>query len=149
MGDFPSPGKPNLQFQAPRSFLKQPQFKPYLSATATASAARTPITRGTPGEQLPAAKSINVFGYRVSDDLADLALIAVAAILGIIVLLVLLLLLRRWLRQRQEYAKLDRIAGEDAARIRKEEEEHQKARQESNPHHTLLSTQTPPRILSI
>ena len=133
LGDFTTAGKPNPQFQAPTAFLKQPQFKSFLSATATASAARTPITSGTPvGAVIPAAKSINVFGYRVStNDLVNLALIAIAAILGIIVLLVLLLMLRRWLRQRREYAKLDRIADEDAARIRKEEEEYQKTQQES------------------
>lgn len=114
---FRNAGTHNNVFRAGVAFWTLATSK--ANANTLGRNAKTPTTGRTPAP----ATSVNVFGVNIPGTIFTLLLTGLLVLLVIILALVTFGIVRKQMRQRKEYAKLNRIAAADAERIRKEEQE--------------------------
>jgi Protein kinase domain/Double zinc ribbon len=119
--DFKNAGMHNTLFRAGVAFWTLAMTKGGI-AEGTPTTGRTPEALRTP---VPNAKSVNLFGYFISDSLFTV-LVVVALVLLIILAPITFTVVRRQMRQRKEvkeFAELNRRAEADAAQIAQREKE--------------------------
>ena len=97
------------------------------------SGSGTPTTSKTPGaSHTPTARTgnINLFGVSIPDNIFTWIVAGLLILLVIILLLVTYAFIRKQMRQRKEYAKLERIADAHATQIAQQEKEENLQRQQ-------------------
>ncbi|HEV7235958.1 MAG TPA: zinc ribbon domain-containing protein, partial [Ktedonobacteraceae bacterium] len=123
--DFRNAGTHNNLFRAGVAFWTLATAKTGNGSTgANGSGGKTTVPTKTPGSNsTPAHNGVTLFGYTISDNLFTALVIAGLVLLIIILALITFAVVRRQVRQRREYAELNRRADVDAAQIAQKEKE--------------------------
>ena len=119
---FKNAGTHNNVFRAGVAFWQLATNK--ANANTLGKNGRTPTAGRT-----PAPAGINVGGIPISSGILTLVLSSLLVLLVILLALITFGIVRKQMRQRREYNKLDRIATANAERIKKEEQEQLRAQQ--------------------